>query len=297
MALMLTVTDTQARLLAEILQGGGDDWERFYVAHPDDYKEIEKLEYSGLLTKETDNTWVLRLPAMAALRARGDPLARLILEFCDKLLDAARSLHSLAPKEKILVSALATKGEADESKVQCTLRYLRYAPVWQSSEGPPSALISITPSREIIHYKNVESILEWYEEQRASSLYAPAAPPPSTVDDLPETPSVSTQNVTITGGNFQNAQIGVGGTVQQSVTVSSESELTEKLLTLLAQRGPAPTEADRREVLTIVEAAKTGDLGKAKPILQRLYGAGKEGVMDLATKLIVAFAEKYLGLP
>jgi hypothetical protein len=108
----------------------------------------------------------------------------------------------------------------------------------------------------------------------------------------------STTSVHISGGNFHQSPIGIGGTVNQAVNfnLSNDSEVVEYLAKLLALHDPSSGEGGRRDVVELVNTAKTGDLGKAKPIFQRLYGGAKETIKQLAWGVITAYVSKQLGL-
>jgi hypothetical protein len=111
-------------------------------------------------------------------------------------------------------------------------------------------------------------------------------------------PRSAATHVHISGGNFHQSQIGIGSTVNQAVNfnISNDSEVIEYLAKLLALHDPSFGEAVKREVVELVHTAKTGDLGKAKPIFQRLYGGAKETIKQLAWGVITAYVSKQLGL-
>lgn len=111
-------------------------------------------------------------------------------------------------------------------------------------------------------------------------------------------PSSSAPRVHISGGNFHQSPIGIGSTVNQAVTfnISNDSEVIEYLAKLLALHDPSSGEEGKKGVVELVNTAKTGDLGKAKPIFQRLYGGAKETIKQLAWGVITAYVSKQLGL-
>jgi hypothetical protein len=108
----------------------------------------------------------------------------------------------------------------------------------------------------------------------------------------------STTNVNISGGNFHHSPIGIGSSVNQAVNfnISNDSEVIEYLAKLLALHDPSSDEEGKRQVVELVNTAKTGDLGKAKPIFQRLYGGAKETIKQVAWGVITAYVSKQLGL-
>jgi hypothetical protein len=104
--------------------------------------------------------------------------------------------------------------------------------------------------------------------------------------------------VHISGGNFHQSPIGIGSTVNQAVNfnISNDSEVIEYLAKLLALHDPSCGDEGKRQVVELVNTAKTGDLGKAKPIFQRLYGGAKEMIKQTAWGVITAYVSKQLGL-
>ena len=111
-------------------------------------------------------------------------------------------------------------------------------------------------------------------------------------------PRSAATNVHISGGNFHQSPIGIGGVVNQPVNfnISNDSEVIEYLARLLALHDASSGEEGKRQVVELVNTAKTGDLGKAKPIFQRLYGGAKETIKQVAWGVITAYVSKQLGL-
>lgn len=111
-------------------------------------------------------------------------------------------------------------------------------------------------------------------------------------------PTSSAPRVHISGGNFHQSPIGIGSTVNQAVNfnISNDSEVIEYLAKLLALHDPSSGEDGKKAVVELVNTAKTGDLGKAKPIFQRVYGGAKETIKQLAWGVITAYVSKQLGL-
>lgn len=114
----------------------------------------------------------------------------------------------------------------------------------------------------------------------------------------PSKPTVPSPTVHISGGNFHQSPIGIGSTVNQSVSfnLDSDSEVVEYLDKLLAQHNPAAGENSKTDIIELVATAKTGDLAKTKPIFQRIFGAVKETAKQLAWGVITAYVTKQLGL-
>ncbi len=104
----------------------------------------------------------------------------------------------------------------------------------------------------------------------------------------------------ISGGNFHQSPIGIGNAVNQAVSsnfnIDNDSEVIEYLAKLLALYDPSAREEGKRDVVELVNTAKTGDLGKAKPIFQRLFGGAKETIKQVAWGVVTAYVSKQLGL-
>ncbi len=111
-------------------------------------------------------------------------------------------------------------------------------------------------------------------------------------------PNVPGTTTHISDSTFYQSPIGIGGAVNQSTSfkMDNESDVIEYLFKLLSQHGLASGEQGKKGVAELVNTAKTGDLGKAKPIFQRLFAGAKENVKQLAWAVITAYVSKQLGL-
>jgi hypothetical protein len=80
--------------------------------------------------------------------------------------------------------------------------------------------------------------------------------------------------VHISGGTFHQSPIGIGSTVNQAVNfnIDNDAEVIDYLAKLRNLHDPSIGEEGRREVTELINTAKSGDLGKAKPIFQRVFG-------------------------
>jgi hypothetical protein len=105
-------------------------------------------------------------------------------------------------------------------------------------------------------------------------------------------------SVHISGGTFHQSPIGIGSTVNQGATfnIDNDGEVIEYLAKLRALHDPSVDEEDRREVIELVSTAKTGNLAKAKPIFQRVFGVATEATKQVAWGVITAYVSKQLGL-
>jgi hypothetical protein len=111
--------------------------------------------------------------------------------------------------------------------------------------------------------------------------------------------AVPRPSVHISGGNFHQSPIGVGGSVNQSlnsIDISSDAAVEKQLADLLQQHTGNCTVDDKQTIIELVNTAKTGDLVKVKPLFQRLFGTVKEGITQTAWGVITAYINAYLGL-
>jgi hypothetical protein len=98
--------------------------------------------------------------------------------------------------------------------------------------------------------------------------------------------------VHISGGTFHNSPLAVGENINQTTTINvqNDAEVINYLFGLLGQQNPSAGESGKTEVVALVDAAKAGDVPRAKPIFQRLYGAATEAVKGLAWAVCVFHA-------
>lgn len=113
-----------------------------------------------------------------------------------------------------------------------------------------------------------------------------------------EKPSSNRTNVHISGGNFHQSQIGIGEQVTQAqrVDIENDAQAIESLSRLLSQTGAVADEKSRGEIARLVDVAKHGNGGEAKPIFQRLFGLASEGVKQAAWGVVTALITKALGM-
>jgi hypothetical protein len=111
-------------------------------------------------------------------------------------------------------------------------------------------------------------------------------------------PRAPVPNVHISGGTFNQSPIGIASTVNQAVTfnIDNDSEVIEYLAKLRALHDTSFGAGGRKDVAELVNTAKTGDLGKAKPIFQRVFGVATEATKQVAWGVITAYVSKQLGL-
>ncbi|NIF55568.1 hypothetical protein [Burkholderia sp. Ax-1724] len=123
--------------------------------------------------------------------------------------------------------------------------------------------------------------------------YRRAKPAPSSRDSGPSQTSVH-----ISGGTFNQSQIGIGNDVNQhlSVDVSNDDAVVNHLLDLLKRSGQPVDEAARSDITEMVSRANTGDLVTVKPLFQRFFGTAVDGVKQVAWNVIAAIITKQIGM-
>ena len=148
---------------------------------------------------------------------------------------------------------------------------------YENEPGSPVVVIAIFSKREFVYLTE-----KGYKAAQKSA----------------ERPRSLAPSVHISGGTFHQSPIGIGSAVDQAVhfNISNDSEVIEYLAKLLALHDPSSCEESKRAVTELVNTAKTGDLGKAKPIFQRLYGGAKETIKQAAWGVITAYVSKQRGL-
>lgn len=119
------------------------------------------------------------------------------------------------------------------------------------------------------------------EAQRRSSL-APTPP--------------AAHHVAITNSTIYQSAIGAGDQFSQTLNVENNAELIDRLSELARNSGRVSEEEISEEVTDLVEAARAADLGKVKPIFQRLYGIATNGVGQVAWGVVSAIVAASMGV-
>ncbi|RQP42577.1 hypothetical protein [Burkholderia ubonensis] len=110
--------------------------------------------------------------------------------------------------------------------------------------------------------------------------------------------SQSGTSVHISGGTFNQSQIGIGDNVHQhlSVDVSNDAATVDQLLDLLKRAGQPVDDAARSHITEMVSNANAGNLAAVKPVFQRFFGAVADGVKQIAWGVITAIITKQIGM-
>lgn len=105
-------------------------------------------------------------------------------------------------------------------------------------------------------------------------------------------------HVQISGSHFYQSQIGIGDQVAQSMSASAsnETEAIDRLIQLLSKTGVSINEATKQEIALMVSLSNQGNITKAKPIFQKLFGAAEDGVKQIAWGFLTAVITKHMGL-
>jgi hypothetical protein len=105
-------------------------------------------------------------------------------------------------------------------------------------------------------------------------------------------------NINISGGQFGNVQLAAGENVQQSMAVSNgaDSEIIEKLITILESQGIQATDENRENIISAVEEANNGNAGAAKGFLAKAFGPTWDMAQKVAVPVIAEIVKKSLGM-
>lgn len=105
-------------------------------------------------------------------------------------------------------------------------------------------------------------------------------------------------NLTITGGQFSNTQLGQGESVSQSqsITANTESEVVAKLISILEEQGQVVSSAQRSDIAAVVLAANEGDGKQARSLLEKVCGPIWESVQPVMWPIVGELVKKNLGL-
>lgn len=157
--------------------------------------------------------------------------------------------------------------------------YVNTGPIVPFENDPNSGLLIFASfsQREYLHLTD-----KGYREAQRRSSRAPKRP---------SGPHVAITNSTI----FQSA-IGAGDQFSQTLNIENEAELIDRLSELARSSGRVPEEEISEEVTDLVEAARAADLGKIKPLFQRLYGIATNGVGQVAWGVVSAIIAASMGV-
>lgn len=81
-----------------------------------------------------------------------------------------------------------------------------------------------------------------------------------------------------------------------SASASNETEAIDRLIQLLSKTGVSINEATKQEIALMVSLSNQGNITKAKPIFQKLFGAAEDGVKQIAWGFLTAVTTKHMGL-
>jgi hypothetical protein len=106
------------------------------------------------------------------------------------------------------------------------------------------------------------------------------------------------QNVHISGGNFYQSPIGIGGQVSQNINfdVTDEADAVKYLKELLFQAGQPANDAISTDLEEMVQAANSGNMAAAKPIFKKIFDVVAEPTKQLAYGVLTAIITKQMGM-
>ena len=109
-------------------------------------------------------------------------------------------------------------------------------------------------------------------------------------------PRSNQPRVHISGGTFHQSQIGIGEQVTQvqRVDVENDGEVSERLTQLFVTTGADAYETSKAEIERLVQVARQGNGGEAKPIFQKLFSLASETVKQTAWGIVTAIITKAL---
>lgn len=105
-------------------------------------------------------------------------------------------------------------------------------------------------------------------------------------------------NLTITGGQFSNMQLGQGGSITQSMSVApgADSEIVAKLVSILEEQGQIVNDGQRDDIVAAVAAANEGNGKDAKSLLSRVCGPLWASLQPVMWPIVGALIKRSLGL-
>ena len=104
----------------------------------------------------------------------------------------------------------------------------------------------------------------------------------------PRPSAPSRQTVNITGGQFYQSPIGVGGQVSQQLhfDVGNQNDTAQYLIELLSKEGQPANAETKDQIIDMVAKANAGDMAEVKPLYQRVFGAMGGPAKEVVTAVI-----------
>jgi len=105
-------------------------------------------------------------------------------------------------------------------------------------------------------------------------------------------------NLTITGGNFNQLQLAQGETVRQTLNIatSSDSEIAGKLIEIMESHGVNATSEKREDIEKAIVEANKGNAGAAKDVLAKAFGATWGVAKGVVIPIVTEIIKKHLGM-
>lgn len=216
-------------------------------------------------------------------------LGTLLADFMDRGL-TAKDLKSGYEGPKLEALATAVCNVADFTTVDFEVAF---------SDLEKSKLIKTGPR---VMYENDNNshviLLGTYSKREYVYLTETGYKESRKVPNRPERVQRIVNNLTITGGQFSNMQLGQGENLSQSMSIStnSDSEVVEKLISILEQQGQLVNNDQRDEICAAVVAANEGDGKEAKSLLAKVCGPAWDSVQPVIWPIVGELVKKGLGL-
>jgi diguanylate cyclase (GGDEF)-like protein len=166
---MPALTNKQKTLLGKILTEASADSARFdafrfRASHEEDLADLDILETQGFLERK-DNKYSVSLLAITEIRGQNSDAEKLLF-LADLLFPILRRLYKEDPQKSVSLDNLAKCADLPLSDVRKGLSCLIQTPIWGGYSIDLSAPdASVTPSENILRYKNfdeaVETLQQW----------------------------------------------------------------------------------------------------------------------------------------
>jgi hypothetical protein len=139
-------------------------------------------------------------------------------------------------------------------------------------------------------------ILSWFSKREYMSLTEAGYRVAAQMDN--EKPRTSQPRVHISGGTFHQSPIGIGEQVTQvqKIDFGNDADVIDRLMQLVQASGAPLEQTTKAEVTRLVQIAREGNGGEAKPIFQKLFSLGSETVKQTAWGVVSALIVHSLGM-
>lgn len=138
----------------------GIDASRFRADHEDDLDNLDELEKWHYLERRDNNIYVVRLPALVAVRSQNHRAEESLL-LAGHVFDVLRRLYKAAPGAQCTVAELATESDLPIEAVHRALYYLLQTRIWSGhSTNLMETTAFVAPAEAILKYKTFDDLIE-----------------------------------------------------------------------------------------------------------------------------------------